>query len=218
MITSTTPDTATLRRQMVEVGRRMWTKGMVAANDGNLSARLPDGSVLCTPTGTSKGALTEDALSVVALDGTVLDRGTGRGPSSEIRMHLRVLQADPGVHAVVHAHPLHATAFAIRGEALTLQMMPETVVALPSVPLAPYATPSTDEVPDSVEPFVAAHRACLLEHHGALSWGSDLEDAFMTMERVEYQAQMTMTVRLLGGPRELSAERVGALRRQFGLA
>jgi len=215
---TTTQTEPELRRQIVDVGRRMWLKGMVAANDGNVSARLPDGNVLCTPTGTSKGALTEDSLAVVALDGTVLDRGTGRGPSSEVRMHLRVYQVDPGAMAVVHAHPLHATAFAIRGEALTLQMMPETVVALPEVPLARYATPSTDEVPDSIEPFVLSHRACLLEHHGALSWGSGLEDAFMTMERLEYQAQITLLVRLMGGARELSPEQVLAVRRQFGLA
>lgn len=206
-----------LREQIVELGRRMWSKGLVAANDGNISARLPDGTVLCTPTATSKGSMTPEGLGLVSLDGSVLDVGTGRGPSSEIRMHLGVYAADPEVRAVVHAHPLHATAFAIRGEALTAQMMPETVVALPSVPLAPYATPSTDEVPASVEPFVRGHRACLLEHHGALSWGDDLEEAYLTMERLEYQAQMTFLVRQLGGERELSRERIEILHRTFGV-
>ena len=145
---------------------------MVAANDGNVSARLPDGSILCTPTGVSKGWLREDQLPVVALDGTTLDAGPSWQPSSEIRMHLRAYQVSDEVKAVVHAHPPYATAFAVKGEALICTMMPESVVAMPEILLAPYATPSTDEVPDSIEPFIRTHQGCLLEHHGAITWAA----------------------------------------------
>ena len=204
-----------LRSEICEIGRALWQRQMVAANDGNVSARLPDGTVLCTPTGVSKGFLTPDMLSVARLDGTVV-RGDRR-ISTEVLMHLRVYAEDPAVGAVVHAHPLYATAFAVKGEPLVGLMMPESVVALPEVPLAPYATPSTREVPDSVAPFVRTHRACLLEHHGALTWGPDLMTAYLAMERLEYTAQLTTVVRAIGGERTLSDERVAEVRRIFGV-
>ncbi|MDO8121966.1 class II aldolase/adducin family protein [Isoptericola sp. b490] len=204
-----------LREQVVRVGRAMWERGLVSANDGNVSVRLTDGSVLCTPTGVSKGFMTADMLPVVALDGTTL-RGSLR-PSSEVLMHLRAYLEDPGVGAVVHAHPLYATAFAIKGEALTGLMMPESVVAMPEVPLAPYATPSTQEVPDSIAPFVRTHTGCLLEHHGALTWGADLMTAYLAMERLEYSAQITVLTRQIDGERQLSPERVAAVRHRFNI-
>ncbi|MBN9326109.1 MAG: class II aldolase/adducin family protein [Cellulomonas sp.] len=204
-----------LRAATCDVGRALWQRGMVAANDGNLSVRLPDGSVLCTPTGVSKGFLTPEMLVVVDGDGLVV-RGDRR-PSTEVLMHLRVYAEDPSVGAVVHAHPVYATAFAIKGEPLVGLMMPESVVALPEVPLAAYAAPSTRQVPDSVAPFVRSHRACLLEHHGALTWGTDLMTAYLVMERLEYTAQLTPITRALGGERMLSAERVDEVRRIFGV-
>lgn len=209
-------DETALRAQVCEIGRALWQRGMVAANDGNISARLPDGTVLCTPTGVSKGFLSPDMLTVVGPDGAVV-RGTRR-PSTEVLMHLRIYAEDPAVGAVVHAHPVHATAFAIKGEPLVGLMMPESVVAMPEVPLAPYATPSTHQVPDSVAPFVGTHTACLLEHHGALTWGPDLMTAYLAMERLEYTAQLTTVVRAIGGERLLSGERIAEVRRIFGIA
>ena len=209
-------DEAALRDQVCEIGRALWQRGMVAANDGNISARLPDGTILCTPTGVSKGFLSPEMLTVVGQDGAVV-RGSRR-PSTEVRMHLRVYAEDPAVGAVVHAHPIHATAFAIKGEPLLGLMMPESVVAMPEVPLAPYATPSTHEVPDSVAPFVGTHTACLLEHHGALTWGPDLMTAYLAMERLEYTAQLTTIVRAIGGERALSTDRIAEVRRIFGIA
>jgi L-fuculose-phosphate aldolase len=198
---------AELRRQLCEIGRNLWSRGMVAANDGNISARLPDGTILCTPTGVSKD-----------LDGTVVSLGTGgRHPSSEVRMHLRAYQTSDAVAAVVHAHPPYATAFAIKGEALVGKLMPESVVAMPEIPLAPYATPSTDEVPDSIEPFVRSHPGCLLEHHGAITWAGDLMTAYLAMERLEYCALMTYLVRQIDGERQLSPERISAVQRRFGI-
>ncbi len=204
-----------LRAQVTEIGRAMWERSLVSANDGNVSVRLPDGSVLCTPTGVSKGFMDPATLPVVALDGTQVS-GDLR-PSSEVLMHLRVYAEDPSVGAVVHAHPMYATAFAIKGEPLTGQMMPESVVAMPEVPLAPYATPSTSEVPDSIAPFVRTHSGCLLEHHGALTWGPDLMTAYLAMERLEYSAQITAVTRSIDGERQLSAERIAGIRRQFGI-
>ena len=209
---------ASLREQMCDIGRSMWTKGMVAANDGNISALLPDGTILCTPTGVSKGFMTPAMLPVVDIDGGIVSLGKGdRQPSSEVRMHLRAYQTSDLIGAVVHAHSPYATAFAIKGEALVGKLMPESIVAMPEIPLAPYATPSTDEVPDSIEPFVRSHPGCLLEHHGAITWAGDLMTAYMAMERLEYSALMTYLVRQIDGERQLSPERIAALQRQFGI-
>jgi len=213
------PETeAALREQMCDFGRSMWIKGMVAANDGNISTRLPDGTILCTPTGVSKGYLTPEMLPVVDIDGTIVSLGKGdRQPSSEVRMHLRAYQTSDLVGAVVHAHPPYATAFAIKGEALVGKMMPESVVAMPEIPLAPYAMPSSDEVPDSIEPFVRSHTGCLLEHHGAITWAEDLMTAYLAMERLEYSALMTYLVRQIDGERQLSPDRIAAVQRTFGI-
>lgn len=208
---------AELRRQICDIGRNLWNRGMVAANDGNISARLPNGRILCTPTGVSKGYLTPAMLPIVALDGTVVELGAGLQPSSEVRMHLRVYQVSDAVGAVVHAHPPYATAFAIKGEPLVGKMLPESIVAMPEIPLAPYAMPSTDEVPDSIEPFVRSHPGCLLEHHGAITWAADLMTAYLAMERLEYSALMTYLVRQIDGERQLSPERIAAVQRKFGI-
>ncbi len=206
------PHESELRRLVVDVGDRMWLRGMVAANDGNISVRLRDGTILCTPTGASKRVLTEDMLPVVTVSGDLVREGTGHGPSSEIKMHLRIYERAPWVQAVVHAHPPYATAFAIAGEALSGDIMTETALSLPEVPLAPFATPSTEEVPDSIEPFIQDHRACLLEFHGALTWGTSLEDAYLTMERIEALAQTRTVLRSLGSTRQLGEARVAELR------
>lgn len=204
------------RQAIIEVGQRLYDRGLVVANDGNVSMRLPDGTILCTPTGVSKGGMTPEMLPRVSLEGTVLYALEGKGPSSEIKMHLRVYERDQSASGVVHAHPPYATAFAIRGETFDAPMMPETVVALPSIPLAGYATPSTHEVPDSIEPFVGTTSACLLEHHGALTWGPSLEQAMLSMERLEYMATVTAITRQLGGERRLSDERITRLKEIFG--
>lgn len=211
------PQEPELRRLIVDVGDRMWLRGMVASNDGNLSVRLPDGNILCTPTGLSKRMLTEDVLPVVSLSGDLVSEGTGQGPSSEIKMHLRIYQRAPWVQAVVHAHPPYATAFAIAAESLSGDIMTETALSLPEVPLAPFAAPSTDEVPASIEPFIDRHRACLLEFHGALTWGTSLESAYLTMERVEALAHTKVVLRSLGAERRLGDERVADLRAKMGV-
>jgi L-fuculose-phosphate aldolase len=199
------------RAQMCDIGKNLWNRGMVAANDGNISVRLSPDEILCTPTGVSKGYLSPELLVKVNLKGEVLEIADGVMPSSEIKMHLRLYQVSDTVGAVVHAHPMFGTVFAIKGEALAGKMMPESVIAMPEIPLAPYGTPSTEAVPDSVEPFVHTHTACLLESHGALSWGPTLMGAYLNMERLEYTAKITFLARLVGGERNLPEDEVDKL-------
>lgn len=205
-------DEQTIREEICEIGRRMYARRMVAANDGNLSVRLSENEILCTPTGASKGFMKPEQLCKVDLMGKVLQMTEGFGPSSEVKMHLRVYQKRPDISAVVHAHPIFATTFAVMGRALDIPIMPEVIVNFGKVPLAPYGTPSTLEIPDAIEPYLADYEAILLESHGALTWAKDLMAAYMKMESVEFYAELLYRSTQLGGPRELSADKLARLR------
>ncbi|MBD5492758.1 MAG: class II aldolase/adducin family protein [Lachnospiraceae bacterium] len=200
-----------LREQICEIGRRMYDRRMVAANDGNISVRLSEEEILCTPTGVSKGFMKPEQLCLVDLSGNLLGEDRGFYPSSEVKMHLRVYQKRPDIKAVVHAHPIFATSFAVMGQALERPIMPEVIVNFGRIPLSPYGTPSTAEIPDAIEPYLAEYEAILLEHHGALTWAKDLLSAYMKMESVEFYAELLYRTTQLGGPRELSAEQLKRL-------
>lgn len=202
----------TIREEICEIGRRMYGRRMVAANDGNISVRLSDDTVLCTPTGVSKGFMKPEQLCKTDLSGKVLEAAEGFGPSSEVKMHLRVYQKRPDIKAVVHAHPIFATSFAVMGRSLETPIMPEVIVNFGKIPLAPYGTPSTAEIPDAIEPYLADYQAILLESHGALTWAQDLLSAYMKMESVEFYAELLYRTTQLGGPRELD---VGKLKRLY---
>ena len=140
----------------------------------------------------------------------------GFGPSSEVKMHLRVYQKRPDISAVVHAHPIFATSFAVMGRGLESPIMPEVIVNFGKVPLAPYGTPSTAEIPDAIEPYLTDYQAILLEHHGALTWAKELETAYMKMESVEFYAELLYRTTQLGGPRELDEEKLERLYQVIG--
>ncbi len=207
----------TVREEICEIGRRMYGRRMVAANDGNISVRLSDQVILCTPTGVSKGFMKPEQLCKIDLSGKVLEAANGFGPSSEVKMHLRVYQKRSDIMAVVHAHPIFATSFAVMGRALEVPIMPEVIVNFGKVPLAAYGTPSTTEIPDAVEPFLQDYQAILLEHHGALTWAKDLQSAYMKMESVEFYAELLYRTAQLGGPRELDAGKLERLYQVIGM-
>lgn len=183
---------------ILEVGRRMFERQYVAANDGNISIRTGENRIWVTPAGVSKGYMTEDQLVCVALDGTVLE-GTAK-PSSETKMHLRVYQENPDVGSVVHAHPVVATTFSIARIPLDVAIMTESVIGLGVVPVADYATTGTQGVPDSVAPFCKEYNACLLANHGALTWGKDAMQAYYRMETLECYAAIMMNLGYLNQP------------------
>ena len=209
-----------IKKQICEIGKRIYDRGMVAANDGNISVKISDNEFLCTPTGVSKGFMTPDYICRVDKEGKVLEANGNFKPSSEIKMHMRVYAQRPDVKSVVHAHPIYATSFAIAGIPLTQPIMPEAVIALGCVPIAEYGTPSTNEIPDAVEKYLPYFDAVLLANHGALAYSDSLLAAYHKMESLEFYAQLLFNARQLGGPKELSPEQVQGLyeiRRQFGL-
>ena len=209
-----------IKKQICDIGKRIYDRGMVAANDGNISVKINDNEFLCTPTGVSKGFMTPDYICRVDKEGKVLEANGSFRPSSEIKMHMRVYQERPDVKSVVHAHPIYATSFAIAGIPLTQPIMPEAVIALGCVPIAEYGTPSTNEIPDAVEKYLPYFDAVLLANHGALSFSDSLLNAYHKMESLEFYAQLLFNAKQLGGPKELSDEQVQGLyeiRRQFGL-
>ncbi|MBQ9737160.1 MAG: class II aldolase/adducin family protein [Clostridia bacterium] len=209
-----------IKKQICDIGKRIYDRRMVAANDGNISVKISDNEFLCTPTGVSKGFMTPDYICKVDADGNVIQANKGFKPSSEIKMHMRVYKKRPDVNAVVHAHPIFATSFAIAGIPLTQPIMPEAVIALGCVPIAEYGRPSTEEIPDNVEKYLQYYDAVLLESHGALTYSDSLLAAYHKMESVEFYAELLFKAKQLGGPKEFSKEQVEQLyeiRRQFGM-
>jgi L-fuculose-phosphate aldolase len=212
------PQTDQLRQDMVRAGRLMFERGWIAASDGNLTMRLPSGEILATPAGICKGSLQAEDLIVCNLQGKKLEGH--REPTSELDMHLTVYRQREDVHAVVHAHPPVATGFAAAGRELNAGVLPEVIVRFGCVPLAAYGTPGTPELGESLLPFVAQHEAVLLANHGAVTWGTDLVQAFFHMETVEHFARIALVAELLGGVRPLpraEIEKLFAARERYGV-
>ena len=209
-----------IKKQICEIGKRIYDRNMVAANDGNISVKISDNEYLCTPTGVSKGFMTPEYICKVDAKGNVIQANPGFKPSSEIKMHMRVYKERPDVQSVVHAHPVYATSFAIAGIPLTQPIMPEAVIALGCVPIAEYGTPSTEEIPDAVSKYLQHFDAVLLENHGALAYSDSLLAAYHKMESLEFYAQLLFQAKMLGGPKELSQDQVKKLyeiRKKFGM-
>ena len=199
-----------MKDQICDVCHKMWQLGWVAANDGNVTVKLEDGTFLATPTGISKSDITPDMLVHLDKDGQLLEMSEYR-PSSEIKMHMRCYQEREDVGAVLHAHPPTATGYAVANIALDQYTMIESVIALGSIPVTPYGTPSTYEVPDAIAPYLGMHDALLLQNHGALTVGVDLITAYYRMETLELFAKISLTAHLLGGAKEIPREQVDRL-------
>jgi len=207
-----------IRREIVEIGRRMYDKDLVAATDGNLSFRLDDNRFLITPTGSCLGFL--KASDLVLIDGEGKPRSPGR-PTSEYRLHLEVYRQRRDVSAIVHGHPPICTAFSVAGETLDRCVLPEVVFTLGAIPTAPYGTPTTDEPPRIIREHIQSCDALILDRHGTLTVGPDLIDAYYKLEKIEHTARVILAAKTLGRVRVLSPEQVDrllAVREQAGLS
>ena len=208
-----------IRAEIVEAGRRMYARGYVASNDGNISARLDESRLMTTPKSVSKGFMTPDMMVVVDYDGRKV--AGDREASSELPMHLEIYRNRPDVNGVVHAHPPLATGFAVAGIPLTRAVLAEVITTLGSIPIAEYGTPSTAELPEAVRKYIKAHDGMLLANHGAVTCGPDVMAAYYKMETIEHFAKISLVARLLGREHLISreeVERLQGLRGSYGIA
>jgi len=212
-------DETRLRTALCRVGALCYQKGYIVGADGNLSAKLPDGTLLVTPAGAMKGFLEPHHLAHVDLDGRVLDGGPR--PSTEIAIHLVSYRERADVQAVVHTHPPHAVALSIAGVDMQLPVIPEVIVTIGGTPTTPYATPGTHELPESIRAVVRCSDTLIMQNHGAVTLGANLLDAFKKLDMVEHTARILWLVHALKGAVEpLPAEAVAKLlatRRALGI-
>jgi L-fuculose-phosphate aldolase len=185
------------RQDIVDVGRYVWQKGWVAANDGNITIRMDQERILCTPTGVCKGLMHPDDLIICDMQGRKIS-GIKEG-TSEIAMHLTIYNLRPDIKSVVHAHPPVATGYAAAGRSLNLALLPEVVIGLGCVPLAGYGLPGTPELTDPMLPLIPKYDALLMGNHGAVCYGEDVFKAFFRMETTEHFARISLVAELLGG-------------------
>ena len=205
-----------LRQDLTQFAHMLHGQGFVAATDGNLSVRLDAARIMVTPSGFSKARLQPEDMIVVDRQGKKLS-GT-HSPSSEIGVHLTIYQMRPDVHAVVHAHPCTATGFASAGIALDQPLCSEIAISLGAVPLAPYATPGSEELSEFLKPFIPCHEAILMANHGVVTYGSDLLEAYLRMEAVEHYAKVVLAARQLGCAKALDSqelEKLSAIRSRY---
>ncbi len=217
------PEELALRQELIEVCRLVYQRNYTCGTEGNLSIRLSSGLVISTASGTCKGRIKASEILLCDLDGNLMPsiyQSQGNKLSTELAMHLIAYKTRPDINAIVHAHPCTAVGFTVAGKSLTSNTLPEVLCTLGSIPTAPYATPSTDEVPNSIAPFLNDYDAIMLDHHGAITLGKDIWDAFYKMETVEHYAQTLLVANLLGGEQVLGQEQVQkllAIRSVYGL-
>lgn len=186
-----------LKEQICEIGRRVYAKGFAAANDGNISIRVGENEVLCSPTMICKGFMTPDDICAVDLEGNQL--AGKRKRTSEILLHLAVMRARPDVKAVVHCHPPHATAFGVAREPIPQCILPEVEVFLGEIPFAPYETPGGKKFADTVLPFLKpGTNAMILTNHGTISFGPDVETAYWRTEIVDAYCRILILAKQVG--------------------
>jgi L-fuculose-phosphate aldolase len=209
-----------LKKQIIEFGRRIWIRGFVASNDGNITVKLNDEELLTTPHGVSKGFMVPEMIIKVDKKGKVISGSSKYHPSSEVKMHLEVYKERPDIKAVVHAHPPYATSFAVAGIPLNKCVLPEAVLVIGAVPTAKYGLPSTMEIPDSIREHIKNSDAVLLANHGSLTLGTDLLDAYHKLETLEHTANIVWKALQLGNVNvlpEFERERLLGLRDKFNL-
>jgi len=196
------PNELQARKDIVYYSHKTHAAGLVSATDGNLSVRLDENHVLITPSSLRKEDMFIDAPIVINMKGELV--AGDRKPSTEHKVHLEAYRQRPDIGAVIHAHPPKAIAFTIAEVPLDTCMLPEVVVTMGNVPVAPYAAPSTDALPDSMRELIRQADALMLARHGSVTVGTDLADAFKKLEKLEHNAEIMIYARILGGPKPFS--------------
>ncbi len=198
-----------LREEFIRVCHKVYEKGFVSAYDGNISAVTPDNTFLITRSGVNKGDVTDKDILEIDASGKVL-KGEGK-VSTEYKLHFFAYSRRKEINAIVHCHPTYATAFATAGEELPHYVFPEVLLTIGKVPLCRYATPSTEELPKSLMPYIDFAWAFMLQNHGALTLGKSLEDAYYKMEKLEHSAKTLYLAKMIGKVNPLSTGQINEL-------
>ncbi|MBL8829025.1 MAG: class II aldolase/adducin family protein [Planctomycetaceae bacterium] len=185
-----------IKQEMCEIGRRIYNKGFAAGNDGNITYRVSENEVLCTPTMISKGFMVPEDICLVDMEGKQL--AGARKRTSEVLLHLTIMKERPDIKSVVHCHPPHATAFAVAREAIPQCILPEIEVFLGDVPITRYETPGGQKFADTVLPFVKKTNVMILANHGTVSYGETVEKAYWWTEILDAYCRILMLARDLG--------------------
>jgi L-fuculose-phosphate aldolase len=185
-----------IKQEICEIGDRIYKKGFAAANDGNISYRVSDNQVVCTPTGISKGFMKPDDLCMVDMDGN--QTGGRLKATSEIKLHLAIMKERPELKSVVHCHPPHATAFGIAREPIPQCVLPEVEIFLGDVPVAKYDIPGSQDFANTILPFVKKSNVIILANHGTVSYGETVEKAYWATEILDAYCRMLILARSLG--------------------
>jgi L-fuculose-phosphate aldolase len=207
-----------LRRGICEIGRLAYSKGLIVGADGNLSARMSDGTVLITPAGAMKGFLEPEQIAHIDMRGEVVDGGPGA--STEKGIHLVSYEQRPEMRAVVHAHPPHAVAMSIAGIDLQTPYIPEIVVTIGGIPTADFGTPGTPELAESIRDIVGCSDTVIMKNHGSVTLGKNLLDAFKKLDMIEHTARILWLAHCVGHARPLAPDQVQKLletRKQLGV-
>ena len=206
-----------LKKQLCDIGQRVYQKGFAAANEGNLSAKIGEDRVLCTPTLACKGFLKPSDLCTVDMSGQQV--AGARKATSEVLLHLNIYRQRPDVTAVVHCHPPHATAFGVAREPIPVGVLPEPDIFLGEVPIAPYETPGNQAFADTILAFVHSTDTIILANHGTVSYGASIEKAYWLTEVLDAYCRILILAKQIGRVEYLpldKAQELLELRRQWG--
>ena len=207
-----------IKQDICEIGERLYKKGFAAANDGNISFRMEEDRIVCTPTLMSKGFLKPDDLCVVDMEGNQLEGRRKR--TSEVMLHLAIMKERPEIKSVVHCHPPHATAFGVAREPVPQCVLPEVEIFIGDVPITKYATPGGQDFADTILPFVHKANVIILANHGTVSFGETVEKAYWWTEILDAYCRILMLARGLGGVNyftEPEASALLSLKDQWGI-
>ena len=207
-----------LKQEICEIGHKLYEKGFVAANDGNISYRISENHVLCTPTLVSKGTLKCDDICLVDMTGKQLSGKKKR--TSEVMLHLEIYKSNPKVKAVVHSHPPYATAFSVAGEEIPTCILPEVEVFLGPIPTAVYETPGAQAFAQTILPFVESAKIVVLKNHGTVSWGETLQQAYWWTEILDAYCRILLIAKQVGRVERISPPKVEELldlKERFGI-
>ncbi len=206
------------KQEICDIGRRLYTRGYAAGNDGNISYRLSDDAVLCTPTLICKGYMKPEDLCTVDMQGKQISGKRKR--TSEVLLHLEIYNSDPSVKSVVHCHPPHATAFGVARAEIPSCILPEVEIFLGIVPRAEYETPGSEQFAKTVRPFIGKANTVVLSNHGTVSWGASVEQAYWHTEILDGYCRILLLAEQIGNVERLPSSKVNELldlKERFGV-